>query len=273
MAQQEEKLQLLKDILLLEDREITHAITKRLDRLTETLEERKNLSKRVDPIIQQKLDEFVKEIPKTLGPTITRTLKEEIANSKDAVVEALYPIIGKMIKRYIQNEIKILSENINNKVSSAFSFDGIKRKMRSKFTGVKEGDIILATANKPIINELFVIEKGSGILLGNYSNTQTIDKDMVSGMLTAIKSFVEDAFEGGEQNLESIEYELYTIHIQNFYSYYMAFVISGNYDQSFEDKLEDKILRISKNLSAKIKSLSKEEISIILKEFSTSFND
>jgi hemerythrin len=265
----EDKLQLLRDILLIDDREVAHAIHKRLETITETLEQKEKLSEKIDPIIEERLKSFVAEIPVTLGPTITKTLKEQIANSKDEVVEALYPILGKMIKRYIQNEIKLLSESINQKVNNTFSLVSFKRKMKAKFTGVKESDLMLSELDAAEINEVFVIQKGSGILLGNYSKTTTLDKDMISGMLTAIKSFVEDAFEGGNQNLESIEYELYSIHIQNYHNYYIAVVISGTYSQSFENKLENKLLKLSEQLSSKIASLKREETDEILKSLFT----
>ncbi|MBW2938491.1 cell envelope biogenesis protein OmpA [Aureisphaera sp. CAU 1614] len=267
MVKQEDKLQLLREILLIEDREIAHAINERLETISKTLEEKQKLSEKVDPIIDEKLNEFVIKIPDRLGPTITKTLKEQIANSKDEVVEALYPIMGKMIKRYIQNEIKVLSEKINKKVNSAFSLAGLKRKFRAKFSGVKESDLILSEANEALVNEVLVIQKGSGLLLGNFSTTETLDKDMVSGMLTAIKSFVEDAFSGGNQNLEAIEYELYTLHIQNFFSYYIAVVVSGNYTRTFESKIENRLLKLSEQLSPKISKLSKPEVDTILKSF------
>ncbi|MBL4664005.1 MAG: cell envelope biogenesis protein OmpA [Flavobacteriaceae bacterium] len=264
---QDDKLQLLREILLVDDREIASAVNQRLDLITETIEQREKLSKKVDPIIKERLDQFITEIPDTLGPTITKALQQQIENSKDQVVEALYPIMGKMIKRYVQNEIKKLSETINKKINNTFSMSSIKRKIKSRFTGVKESDLLLIEADPPLINEIFVIQKGSGILLGNLSETETLDKDMVSGMLTAIKSFVEDAFSGGAQNLEAIEYELYTIHIQNFFSYYIAVVVSGNYTRSFESKIENKLLGLSQKLSPKVSTLTREEIDRFLENF------
>ncbi len=266
VKEEEDKLQLLRDILLIDDREVARAVSQRLDTISEILEKREKLSKKVDPIIEKRLNKFVEDIPSTLGPVITQTLKEQIKNSKDQVVEALYPILGKMIKRYVQNEIKLLSESINKKVNNTFSVQGIKRKIRSVFTGIKESDLIIAESNQPLINEIFIIEKGSGLLLGNYSTTETMDKDMLSGMLTAIKSFVEDAFSGGAQNLEAIEYELYTIHIQNFFSYYIAVVVSGNYTRAFESNLENDLLELSKNLSPNINTLLREQVDEILEK-------
>lgn len=102
------------------------------------------------------------------------------------------------------------------------------------------------------INEVFAIQKGSGILLGSYSYNATVDKEMISGMLTAIKSFVEDAFQGGNQNLEAIAYELYSIHIQKFHSYYVASVISGTYSSSFESKPRNQLFKVLKNYLLKL---------------------
>lgn len=247
--EQKDKLKLLKEILLTEDRVFAQSITKKIEKLNSVINTKDQLSTKVDPIINDKINEFIKEMPETLGPTITKTLKEEIKNSQDAVVEALYPIMGKMIKKYIQNEIKMLSENINKQVQSSFSIKSWKRKFKSKVTGVSEEDIILSNLVKPEIEQIFIIEKDSGILSGSYSKKETIDKDLISGMLTAIKSFVEDAFSAGNQDLESIEYELYNIHIQNLHFYYIAVVISGAYNQAYKNKLENKLLDFSEHIA------------------------
>ncbi|WP_452601481.1 cell envelope biogenesis protein OmpA [Pontimicrobium sp. MEBiC06410] len=244
---QEDKLSILKDILLTDEREYASKIQKKIELLEETINKQKKLSQKVDPIIDDKLDEFVAEIPKTLGPTITETLKSEIKNSQDAVVEALFPIIGKMIKKYIQTEMQMLSEQINSKVNNTFSFENLKRKFKAKFSGVSEGDLIIQKALKPKIEQLLVIEKGSGLIISEYSKTEGIEEDMVAGMLTAIKSFVEDAFIKGDQELQYIEYEAYHIHLQNFTSYYIAVMISGPFNVIYKSELEDKLLDFAKN--------------------------
>ncbi|MEW7289183.1 cell envelope biogenesis protein OmpA [Aquimarina sp. 2304DJ70-9] len=245
----QDKLKILKELLLTEEKEYTDSIAEKVEELSKIVHQKQELSHKVDPIIDDKLDKFVEEIPQTLGPTITEALKEEIKNSQDAVVEALFPIIGKMIKKYIAHEMKLLSENISKQTKKAFSFKNWFRKTRAKAQGITEGDLALTEYSKPRLIQMFVIEKNSGILIADYSplSESTIDKEMVAGMLTAIKSFVEDAFEGGDQNLETIEYELYTIHIQNFYSYYIAAVISGAYNMMFKEVLEDQILDFAQN--------------------------
>ncbi|MEP3838951.1 MAG: cell envelope biogenesis protein OmpA [Algibacter sp.] len=252
---QDEKLSIIKDILLTDEREFASSIQKKINILEKTFNDKEKLSNKIDPIIDNKLNKFIKEIPKTLGPTITKTLKEEIKNSQDAVVEALFPIIGKMIKRYIQHEMKLLSDKINTQVNKTFSFKGVFRKAKSKASGITESDLILQEQTNTKIEQVIIIEKGSGIVLAEFSKSKTTDEDMVAGMLTAIKSFVEDAFKKESQNLQYIEYDLYHIHLQNFPSFYIAVVVSGAYNIIYKDKLEDKILDFT----------SKQKVADILK--------
>jgi len=264
---EDEKLELLKKILLTEEREFDKSIAEKFEELDDNQKER--LPERVDPIIDEKLGTFVENMPQTLGPTITQTLNEQIKHSKDAVVEALYPIMGKMIKRYIQNEMMVLTEKINAQMKDNFSPNAFKRKFKSMFSGVSEKELIISELVKPEIQQIFVIEKDSGLLSASYTKTETIDKDMISGMLTAIKSFVEDAFNAGNQNLESIEYETYNIHIQNFHFYYIAVIISGAYNNTYKNMLENRLLDFSEhiikdhvteeNLSAELENHFKDE--------------
>ncbi|MFP2996948.1 cell envelope biogenesis protein OmpA [Spongiivirga sp. MCCC 1A20706] len=240
-----DKLEILKELLLTDEREYAESITKKLEVLEETVNKRNKLSPKVEPIIEDKLDEFVEEIPKTLGPTITAALKEEIANSQDSVVEALYPIMGRMIKRYVQSEIQKLREQLTQQINSRYTIKGIKRRLKAKSLGINESDLMLYEQGAPKIHQMFVIEKGSGIIKASLNKDQTIDQDMIAGMLTAIKSFVEDAFQTDEQELQLIEYDLYTIHIQNFSEYYIAVVISGVFDVSHRSKLEDLLLKFA----------------------------
>jgi len=246
-----DKLKALKELLFADELEVSESIQKDVIRLSEKIDIEENFEAKVEPVIQRRLEDFIRTIPEKLGPTITETLKVQIKESQDEVVEALYPIMGKMIKRYVQKEIQLLSEKVNSKVNSTFSFEAIMRKFKAWFGGVKEEDLIVSQLADPQIEEIFIIEKYSGIMAGSYSKNKTLDQDMISGMLTAIKSFVEDAFTAGPQNLELIEYELYNIHIQNFKSFYIAVVLSGAVTSQYRSELEDRILNFADKILSK----------------------
>lgn len=252
------KLSALKQLLLDEDRDFANKILQKLQSIENTVNIEENLSEKVNPIIDKKIKAFEDAIPNTLGPAITAALADQIKNSKDQVVEALFPIIGKMIKKYIQQEMTILSESINKQVQNTFSFAGFKRKIKSIFTGVSENDIILSQQSSAKIEQVFVIEKGSGLLIASStSKNQNIDDDMVAGMLTAIKSFVEDAFSKKDQSLELIQYDMYNLHIQNFSSYYIAVVVSGVFNTTFKSTLEERLFTFAeKNINNNLSNVS-----------------
>lgn len=233
----DERLEILKELLLTDENEPEKDIMRKIQMLEAKQED---LSQRVNPIMDKRFDGFVQEIPKTLGPVITEALKTEIKKSQDAVAEALFPIIGKMIKKYVQSEIKKLNDEINEKLNKTFSF---KRWFQGKGASNTNAAALMHEQYKAKIDQILVIEKGSGILKASYAKSEAMDEDMVAGMLTAIKSFVEDAFTGEkDMMLERIDYELFTIHLQNFSNYYIAVVLSGIYDDETKDKLEDVLL-------------------------------
>jgi len=264
-----DKLEILKELLLTDEREYAESITKKLEALEETVNKRNKLSPKVEPIIQDKLDEFVKEIPETLGPTITEALKIEISNSQDAVVEALFPIMGRMIKRYVQHELQLLQENITEQINNRFTIKGFKRRIKAKRAGVSEAELMLLEQGDTKLHQLFIIEKGSGIIKGSLTKDDTIDREMIAGMLTAIKSFVEDAFHTDEQELQLIEYDLYTIHLQNFSQYYIAVVLSGIFDTKARGKLEDLLLKFAQYKINKTDLNNQQKFSNKLKEYFT----
>lgn len=278
---EEDKLDIIRDILLTDDKSLQEDMAKRIESLEHLFNDRKALSNKVDPLIKHQLREFTKRIPRTLGPTITATLKQEIKNHKDEVVDALYPVLGKMVKKYVAQEINLLSEKIDNQLSFIKRW---KRRLRSWFTGVKEEELILRNLSAAKIEQVLLIERDTGILKASYSKTSSIDEEMISGMLTAIKSFVEDAYYKKNQNLELIEYESYNIHLQSFVTHYVAVVISGNYVLQSKNKLQDLIFNFyynfmamnldlvfnSENAEKKVKTIDKD---LLEKELEQSFGN
>lgn len=259
----DDKLEVLKKILLTDEREFAEEITRKIEYLES---HQKNLSERVEPILDDRLSSFVEEIPQNLGPTITEALKEEIKKSQDAVAEALFPIIGKMIKKYVQREIALLNDQINKRLSNTFA---VKNWFRGKKARNKEAAAILRDAYRAKIEQVIVIEKGSGLVKANFAISETMDEDMLAGMLTAIKSFVEDAYKKQGLELERIDYELFTIHIQNFSNYYIAVALSGIYDNEVRSKLEDILLEFAQRMVSPEDLNNEQKFTKRLKEYFT----
>ena len=232
------RIEAIKNILFDKDLEYIEDLAKRIHLLEETLNNEKELTKKIDPLVANQLLEFTEKIPTNLGPTITATLKEQIKNQKDDVVDAIFPILGKMIKKYVAQEIRLVTEKIDDQFNFVSRW---KIKMKALFSSKKQKELLLQQLVLPTVEQVLLIEKDSGILKASYAKAKSIDEEMVSGMLTAIKSFVEDAFEKKGQSLELIEYELYQIVIQSFVTHYIAVVVSGPFGVNSKNKLQDLI--------------------------------
>ena len=225
---QDQLLNTLKDIILEEDRTISKSIKEDLDKLQHKIEDEEEFKKLVHPQLNSYTNYLKNNFVKIYGKEITGAIKQQIHDSKDEVIDALYPIIGKLIQKYIQTEFAKISEKVDKQVNNTLSPQYWINLVKSKMSGTKNSDLLISEMNKATLEEVYLIQKDSGILQGSYSKNNTLDQDMIAGMLTAIKSFVEDAFSQKTEELSTIEYDSYKILIYNYHTFYIAIVLSGN---------------------------------------------
>lgn len=264
MTQVSSGLDSLKKLLLEEEHEQYRDLLGKLKHVEEKIEETLEAQKVPNVEVGELMEQMVAVMPDKLGSVITHTLKVQIKESKDDVVQALFPIMGQMIKKYIQQEMEVLSEKLDRQFDEMFSTEYLLLRIKSWFSGASYSELVLKKTQEAQVQEIFVIEEGSGLLMASYSRANSLsDTDMVAGMLTAIKSFVEDALEQKDQHLEMISYDRYNIYVQNFNKFYIAVVLSGVMDAAFKSRLNDTILSFVKDIGRKssdpdVKELNKK---------------
>ena len=223
-ANSDNELQLmsqLRDILLKEDRSA-------LMEIQQILNERKLLEGRVNPIIEDHLTFLRQNFPKEYAHEVNKLIEKKLKDSQQEILDVIYPVMGKMIGKFINLQFQQLKESIDERINGIFSKQGIFKRFRNKIFGIKDSDTILASLNAPVLEEVFIIQRNTGLMIGNASLSPSVNRDVVAGMLTAIKSFVEEAFEHDKEDLELIQYGTYRILLQNFPSYYFAMALSGS---------------------------------------------
>lgn len=201
----------------------------------------KELPAVLEPVVEKKIQTIESRLASLSGSNIAQAIRQQIRESQHEMVDALYPIIGKLVRKYIQVELTKLAERIDQQIQNTFSWQSIRREFLSLF-GIRERDWLLKQAQRPMIEEGFIIEQHSGILLAHYTRNETVDEDLIAGMLTAIKSFVKDAFLKDRGGLEAIEYGDMKIIIKDSGSYYLAVVVSGVVTSHYKEELLDYLL-------------------------------
>ena len=56
------------------------------------------------------------------GEEVKTTVNTEIRNSQDEFIEAVYPIIGKLVRRYVSYQFELFTEAMDEQRKNAFSF-------------------------------------------------------------------------------------------------------------------------------------------------------
>jgi hypothetical protein len=226
---------MFEEVLKRQNQQIEAKITEEIRAIKDDLvKEEMKIQEKLEPVLEQKVERVKTELGKLNN--ISAIIKKEIRDSQPEMIDALYPIMGKLIQKFIKVELEKLNENINKQLDQNFSWEAIRREFLALF-GIKQEEILLAKASQATIKEFFVIYQNSGILQAHYTKEDVIDDDMVAGMLTAIKSFVNDAFRNSA-DLEMIEYGNSKILIFNAVRFYLVAVVSGIVDKHFQERLQ-----------------------------------
>jgi len=229
MTQEDKALQKLRDILFQSERE-------KVETIEETLDKPERLEEKVRPIMEKQLSYMKENFNKEFGGKVDAIVENKLEASKEQLLDVIYPVLGQMIRKFINLQFQALKDRIDSQLKYAFSSQGLFRLFKARLMGVDSGEIILQDSDKPTIHQIFVVTQHSGLLAGEYAPTEIIDQDMVVGMLTAIKSFAKDAIAQND-NLDAINYDNYKIILQNFYQFYVAIVLSGSFSTEEKEKL------------------------------------
>ena len=160
------------------------------------------------------------------------------------MVDALYPVIGSTITRYLAEALR----EINQKIETALSIQGVQRKIKAKMQGVSEAELILTEAMRCTVQAVLLIHKATGLLITEIQQEgeSKLDSDMLAGMLTAIRSFVNDCITNDKENreLNEIDYGDSRILIEVAGYCYLAVIVQGEPHQKFIQKIRKTLTTI-----------------------------
>jgi hypothetical protein len=226
-----DRLAELRDILLRDDQEY----------LIETVQSV------LTPALAREIDDAQDDVGDTLAPVIGPSIRRQIENAQEDIVAALYPIIGKTIRRAVAEAMRDLARRVDQNLRSTLGLKRLTRPIRARLQGVSTAELVLRESLPFCVQEVFLIHRESGLLLAHISSEpgQVDDRDLVSGMLTAIRDFAQDAFGGEEEGeLDAIQYGALNIILEPGPWAYLAVVIEGVAPEGFRDRVSDALSEV-----------------------------
>jgi outer membrane protein OmpA-like peptidoglycan-associated protein len=188
------------------------------------------------------------QMSRAMAPLVVKTIKTELRNSQDEMVEALYPITGRLVKAYIASAMKDLTDQINRKLSGGSN--PLMLRLRSLMTGHSVADLALAETQQLEVVELFLIRRGSGELLQHWpqgAQNAGVPSNMdihLSGVLTAINDFAAQALKDGGGNLRTFELDEFRMYLRSSSTCLLAAKCRGGAPAGVEAILDDEFVRL-----------------------------
>jgi outer membrane protein OmpA-like peptidoglycan-associated protein len=141
------------------------------------------------------------QVAGAIAPLVVSTIRSEIRNSQDELAEALYPAMGRMVKDYVVSAFRDLADEINRR----FEHNRFMLRLRSLLTGRPVAELAMATGPAPKVEEIYLVRRGSGELVGRWPAAGNPRDHTRSGVLAAINEVATDAFVAEEASLRRLD--------------------------------------------------------------------
>ena len=192
-------------------------------------------------VIEERVENAPDPFARSLAPIMGEAIRRQVYLSRDDIVDALYPAIGQMINRAVNEAMRDLARSIDERLKMAQP----RNPFISARSNVSETEYQLRAAIPFHISEIFLIHRTTGILIAHSAGDSRVnDRDLISGMLTAIRSFARDAFGQGNEELETIEYESEQIIFGVGSAAYLAVVVQGVPPTNFRQDLQKLLIQM-----------------------------
>ena len=235
-SQPVDDLQRLQDLILGAEKDRLH----KLDLRVSDIESRTSDVAEVLPAAMNRLVGDPASKPEFEKPVVD-SIRGAIKRDTESFAEALFPVLGPAIRRAIADALKGLVQRINAALEHSFSIKGLKWRLEGARTGVPFAQIVLLHTMLYTVQETFLIQRDSGLILSSVHRDDllALDEDAVAAMLTAIQSFIQDSFGiEGDEPLRSAEIGERTVWVINGPAAALACVISGSPPHSVRTDLK-----------------------------------
>ncbi|WP_454850535.1 OmpA family protein [Rhizobium binxianense] len=148
-----------------------------------------------------------RELANAIAPSVVSAIRSEIQNSRDLMVDALYPITGRLVSAAVANAFKELVAFLEQRLNALTSTELWIGRVKSLATGRPISEFVLANSNPPRVNRLLFIERGAGLLISHWKRDEIPNEgaDLLSAMVAAILEFSIQAL-AGEGNLQKLDF-------------------------------------------------------------------
>lgn len=181
---------------------LAQAVTKDsfAERLTDELAKALKRAERNDP----------KAIARAISPAVVQSIRREIVNSREDMVEALYPITGRMVRAAVRDALSNLIGDLNKRLDALTSPALLKAHAKSiVFRKPASSFLIAESRNDLKLERGLLIDRQTGSLVHAWQSDtlsgQSEESALVSSMFAAISTFTAENYDGPDAELRTLD--------------------------------------------------------------------
>lgn len=149
------------------------------------------------------------ELTAVVAPLVVAGIRREIVESRDLMVETLYPIAGRMVAAAIAAAFRQLSEEINGLLIRWPR--RLWLRVKALATGRSYSELLLAELAQGRLERMILIDRGTGAVLATTDGDGAPEDDpgsqlhLIGGLVTAIVEFAGQALSDVNGELRSLD--------------------------------------------------------------------
>ena len=182
-----------------------------------------------------------------LTPSVEAAIAGSVRRDPQVLADAIFPVMGPAIRKAIAAALQSMTQSLDQILAHSLSVQGLKWRLEAKRSGRPFAEIVLLHTLLYRVEQVFLIERRSGLLLQHVAATDVLvqDTDLVSGMLTAILDFVRDSFNSTQrETLDTMQVGELVVWIEQGPHALLAGVVRGTPPQALRDRFRLAIERI-----------------------------
>ena len=177
----------------------------RMDALQDSVRKATARFERVPDLLAEDIEASLRKgersrLATVLSEASADSLEIAVRRRPQAVVQAVYPIIGPAIRRSLSDALRQMADDLDRALSDTFSPRALKWRWEAWRSGTPYAQVVLRHTTRYQVEHLFLIASESGLLLGHLTASEfaPLDADAVAGMFTAIQQFVRESVMVGD---------------------------------------------------------------------------
>ncbi len=258
------ELETLREILVGEHRRRIAELETELGELKSRVQDTDALATLMTPVLERAVEQRLTEVQSeldglqgritdrkalaaTITPVLGQAMRQQVRDAREEMIEALYPIVGELVVHAVAEAIRDLARTVDARMRRSLDLPSVGRRVLARIRGVSDSELILRESLPFEVAEVFLIHRETGLMLAHVSRDSKAspDSDLVSGMLTAIRDFAQQAFGQGKQGqLDEVQYGARRILIEAAHYSYLAVVVDGVEPPGFRSAMRQRLAEV-----------------------------